>query len=359
MESHQDQTGDERLVGSTGGIRRFTLSVTAAARPQFSDTELDIRDWLAAIVDGSDDAIISKNLEGIIKSWNRGAQRLFGYQAEEVIGKPVTILIPDDRLGEEPAILAAIRNGNRVDHFETIRKRKDGTLIDISLTISPIRNANGVIVGASKIARDITDRRQAQKQQLLLMGEMQHRVKNLFALANGIVSLSARSTTQVDELRETVQARLAALARAHELTMPAWEEADMTVSSVPLQTLLRTILEPYDEQSIRISGADPAISGKSLTNLSLLLHELATNAAKHGALAVTGGQLLVSVEETQEAVVVHWLETGNEHHNDQPSEGFGTRLEKALVSALAAQLDRAWTDNTLEISIALPNTPVK
>ncbi|RLL72083.1 hypothetical protein D8666_19240 [Ochrobactrum soli] len=89
------------------------------------------------------------------------------------------------------------------------------------------------------------------------------------------------------------------------------------------------------------------------------MHELATNAAKHGALAVTGGQLLVSVEETQEAVVVHWLETGNEHHNDQPSEGFGTRLEKALVSALAAQLDRAWTDNTLEISIALPNTPVE
>lgn len=102
MESDQDQTGDERLVGSTGDIRRFTLSVTAAPRPQFSDTELDIRDWLAAIVDGSDDAIIGKNLDGIIKSWNRGAQRLLGYQAEEVIGKPVTILIPTTGWAKSP-----------------------------------------------------------------------------------------------------------------------------------------------------------------------------------------------------------------------------------------------------------------
>jgi PAS domain S-box-containing protein len=117
---------------------------------------------LGAIVDSSDDAIISKDLNGIITSWNKGAERLFGYVAEEVIGKPITILIPPDRLAEEPAILARLRRGERVDHFETIRRRKDGSLLDISLSISPVKDRQGTIIGASKIARDITERKRAQ-----------------------------------------------------------------------------------------------------------------------------------------------------------------------------------------------------
>jgi len=117
---------------------------------------------LSAIVDSSDDAIISKDLNGIITSWNKSAERLFGYTAAEAIGQPVTMLIPGDRLDEEPAILSRLRRGERVDHFETIRRRKDGTLLDISLTISPVRDAGGTIVGASKIARDISDRKRAE-----------------------------------------------------------------------------------------------------------------------------------------------------------------------------------------------------
>ena len=117
---------------------------------------------LGAIVDSSDDAIISKDLNGIITSWNLGAARLFGYTAEEVIGKPVTILIPADRQNEEPHILSRLKRGERVDHFETIRKRKDGTLLDISLTISPVKDQQGNIIGVSKIARDITERNIAQ-----------------------------------------------------------------------------------------------------------------------------------------------------------------------------------------------------
>jgi PAS domain S-box-containing protein len=120
--------------------------------------------FLASIVESSDDAIISKDLNGIISSWNSGAERLFGYTAEEVIGKPVTILIPEGRFDEEPAILARIRSGHSVEHYETIRKRKDGTLLDISLSISPIRDQFGTIVGASKIARNITERKKAQEE---------------------------------------------------------------------------------------------------------------------------------------------------------------------------------------------------
>jgi PAS domain S-box-containing protein len=119
--------------------------------------------WLAAIVESSDDAIITKDLNGIITSWNNGAKRLFGYTADEVIGKPVAILIPADRQNEEPGILARLRKGQPIDHYETVRKRKDGTLLDISLTVSPLRNAEGKIVGASKIARDITEKKRAQQ----------------------------------------------------------------------------------------------------------------------------------------------------------------------------------------------------
>jgi PAS domain S-box-containing protein len=117
---------------------------------------------LGAIVDSSDDAIISKDLNGIITSWNIGAERLFGYTAAEAIGKSVTILIPSDHLDEEPKILSLIRRGEHVNHFETIRQRKDGSLLDISLTISPVRDGQGNIIGVSKIARDITERKRIE-----------------------------------------------------------------------------------------------------------------------------------------------------------------------------------------------------
>ncbi|HYG10388.1 MAG TPA: PAS domain S-box protein, partial [Pyrinomonadaceae bacterium] len=120
--------------------------------------------WLTAIIESADDAIVSKTLEGIITSWNQGAQRIFGYTAEEVIGKPVAILIPEDHQDEEPTILSRIRRGERIEHYETIRMRKDGTLIDISLTVSPIKDPDGVIIGASKIARDISERKRAEAQ---------------------------------------------------------------------------------------------------------------------------------------------------------------------------------------------------
>jgi PAS domain S-box-containing protein len=118
---------------------------------------------LVSIVESSDDAIISKDLDGIIRTWNSGAERLFGYSAGEALGKPVTILFPPGREDEEPGILARIRSGERIHHYETVRRRKDGSLLDISLTVSPVRDGAGRIVGASKIARDITDRKEAER----------------------------------------------------------------------------------------------------------------------------------------------------------------------------------------------------
>ena len=118
---------------------------------------------LAAIVESSDDAIVSKNLDGIISSWNKSAERLFGYSAEEAIGKHITLIIPPERRSEEDTIISRIRRGERVDHFETFRRRKDGSLIEVALTISPVKDSDGRIVGASKVARDITERRNAER----------------------------------------------------------------------------------------------------------------------------------------------------------------------------------------------------
>jgi PAS domain S-box-containing protein len=124
---------------------------------------------LAAIVQSSDDAIVSKNLDGIVQSWNAGAERMFGYTSEEMVGRPIAVLIPEDRPEEETGILARLRRGERVDHFETVRRTKDGREINVSVTISPVRNSRGEVVGASKVARDITDRKRAEREREVLL----------------------------------------------------------------------------------------------------------------------------------------------------------------------------------------------
>lgn len=157
-----------QLLATNGVLGDLVLSDSAAVEDVSDGLLTDglasmqelrkLQEHMSAIVESSDDAIVSKDLSGIIQSWNSGAERLFGYTAEEVIGKPITIIIPAERLTEEPEILSRLQRGERVEHFETIRRRKDGTRLNISLTISPVKDAHGTIVGASKVARDITGR---------------------------------------------------------------------------------------------------------------------------------------------------------------------------------------------------------
>ena len=157
-------------------LRRLNEELRRSA----ADPAVDSR--LAAIIESSDDAIISKTLQGIIRTWNLGAERIFGWKAHEVIGKPITIIIPPDRQAEEPEILAKIQRGERIDHFETQRLTKDGKLIDISVTISPVRDRNGQIVAASKIARDVSlqKRFQSELQKAKEEAEQANRSKDQF-----------------------------------------------------------------------------------------------------------------------------------------------------------------------------------
>ena len=169
---------------------------------------------LAAIVESSDDAIVSKDLTGVITSWNAGAERLFGYEAREIIGKPVTILMQPERVREESEILNRIQKGQRVDHFETVRRRKDGSLVDISLTVSPIRDEQGQIVGASKIARDITERKrserilsEAQSQLAKSNEELEKRVEErTFSLREAIAQMEEFCYSVSHDLRAPIRA---------------------------------------------------------------------------------------------------------------------------------------------------------
>ena len=296
----------------------------------------------------------------MILSWNQGAERLFGFTPEEAVGRPVTIIIPLDRLDEEPAILEKIHRGERIEHFETVRQRKDGSLVDISLTISPIRNSRGKIVGASKIARDITELRKARDRQHLLMREMSHRVKNLFALSGSIVGLSARSAKSPQELAESTRARLSALARAHALTF-SHDFDDAAHQPTTLQSLVRTIVAPFDEPEdprIALSGIDAGVSGAAVTSFALLLHEFATNAAKYGALSSATGTVKVDFREEGDAIVVDWTERGGPLvATPEGGEGFGAVLSRIAVSnQLGGEIIRDWRPEGLAIRLSVPRS---
>ena len=316
---------------------------------------------IAAIVEFSDDAVVTKDLDGIITSWNHGATRLFGYEPDEVIGKPITILIPTERHDEEPGILARIRRGERIDHYETVRQCKDGSRIDISLTVSPVKDPEGNIIGASKIARDITERRRAEQQQRLLLREMDHRIKNLFALTSSVVALSARSAATPEELASALRARLAALARANSLTLAVTSEGGRRIEqSTTLHALIRTILSPYEDgigdrtAKVAIRGPDIRLAGSMVTTFALLLHEFATNAAKYGALSTPAGHIDIACSESDGQFALSWQERDGpriESHGD--TEGFGSLLARATVDQLRGELSRDWKPEGLTIRLSV------
>jgi two-component system, chemotaxis family, CheB/CheR fusion protein len=295
---------------------------------------------LASVVEFSDDAIVTKDLDGVITSWNRSAERVFGYKAEEAIGKPITILIPHERHDEEYEILGRIRRGEHVEHYETVRRCKDGSLLDISLTVSPVRDAEGKVIGASKIARDITERRRAQERQKLLVGEIQHRIKNTLATVQAIATQTLRGAPSECE---AFVARLHALAAAHDLLKDDnWQQA-------PLADLVGRALDPFQEkhrERFLIDGPDGIfLDAQKSSLLVMALHELATNAVKYGALSNEKGQVRVAWEillsDAPKRCRLHWKENGGPLVKQPKHKGFGSLLlERALQYNLGqAQLD--------------------
>jgi PAS domain S-box-containing protein len=294
--------------------------------------------WLAAIVESSDDAIVSKTLDGIISSWNAGAERIFGYSAAEAVGQPITIVIPHDRLDEERTILTRIRRGERIDHFDTVRQRKNGGLINVSLTVSPIKNAAGVIVGASKIARDVSEQKLAQERIATLAREAEHRAKNLLANVQATVKLSRAETPEA--LKEAIEGRIQALANVHSLFVETrWIGAELT--SIATQELA-----PYaakDERRIRIDGPQVLLEPSVAQSIAVALHELATNAAKYGALSADTGRVHLAWTHAADGQLdLRWTETGGPAVQPPTRQGFGTRIVKQMSGQLRGDARFDW-----------------
>jgi PAS domain S-box-containing protein len=305
---------------------------------------------LASIVQSSDDAIVSKNLDGIITSWNKGAERVFGYTAEEAVGQPITIVIPQDRQDEERTILTRIRRGERIEHFETVRQRKHGSLIWVSLTISPVKNAEGKIVGASKIARDITEQKRTSGQIATLAQEAEHRSKNLLANVQAMVDLSQADA--VADLKKAIKGRIQALASVHSLFVATrWIGAE-------LSTIAEQELAPYSatgEKRVRIDGQQVLLEPNTAQAVAVALHELATNAAKYGALSTANGHVDVKwSEEASGRLNLRWIETGGPPVQPPTLRGFGGRVIEQMIGQLKGKTRFDWRAEGLVCEITLP-----
>jgi PAS domain S-box-containing protein len=304
--------------------------------------------WLASIVQSSDDAIVGKNLDGIITS-NKGAERVFGYTAEEAIGQPITIVIPHDRWDEERTILTRIRRGERIDHFETVRQRKHGSLIAVSLTISPIKNVEGKIVGASKIARDITEEKRSQEQIATLAREAEHRSKNLLANVQAMVNLSQADA--VDDLKKAIEGRIQALANVHSLFVATrWIGAE-------LSTIARQELAPYSKTGgtrVRIGGPEVLLEPNAAQAIAITLHELATNAVKYGSLSVSNGQIELHWSHQEDGRLdLRWTEMGGPPVRVPTRRGFGGRIVEQMIGQLKGKTRFDWRTEGLVCEITL------
>ncbi len=313
------------------------------------------RSLLASIIESSQDAIISHDLEGIITSWNAGAEQLYGYSAPEAVGRSMSMLLGNALPDDWSQVLAKLEKGQQVAHFDSSRTAKDGRPIGVSITISPVREVDGRVVGASVVARDISERQDAERKTRLLLGELDHRVKNILAIVSAVVSQTLKAGLPPEMFDIEVQGRIQAIAKAHGLLTQAGQ------GEMSLRAFITTELAPYDrgEGSLVIEGDDMALTPKAGMALAMAVHELASNAAKYGALSTASGRLTVTWEVTgdvgDQTLAIAWAETGGPTVAPPSRRGFGTTLiERTLTHELDAEVNRAFLASGLRCAIQIP-----
>jgi two-component sensor histidine kinase len=227
------------------------------------------------------------------------------------------------------------------------------------LSVSPLRDESGRVIGASKIARDITDRHRAFEQQQLLLKEMAHRIKNVFSIASGLISLCARRAQTPEELSKMARERLDALTRAHALTAPRPDSgAENDAPTITLHELLQTIVSPHldapERSRFTMLGEDLSLSSKALTPIALAVNELTTNAVKYGALSSPDGAVTFELQSQDDLVILRWTERGGPLIVAPPDHvGFGTRLSEMTVGQLGGTIRRDWNKEGLSATIVL------
>jgi PAS domain S-box-containing protein len=275
--------------GSVTGVVLVFRDVTEVRRA------VDARLHLAAIVESSEDAIIGQSLEGRIASWNKGAQNLYGYTTEEVVGKPLSILVPPDHPDDLPAILERIKRGEYIEHFETQRLRKDGSKVDVSLSISPVRNAEGKIIGASKVARDITFRKEEDRRKNEFLALLAHELRNPLApLRHGlqVLRLAGKDRQAIEQARTTMERQLQHLVRLVDDLLDVsrisrgklqLRKERITLAAVvghALEVCGQTVKEQDDELTVTLPE-EPVYVDADKTRLAQALCNLLSNAVKY------------------------------------------------------------------------------
>jgi two-component sensor histidine kinase len=354
---------EENLLSLEGLLRRENLMLLKA-RSGDEALELLLRNDVAlALIDvqmpGLDGFELAELMRGnertrripiiFVTAGSADGQRRFrGYEAGAVdfIQKPIE---PDILRSKAGVFFELFRQRQQISaqrdeleaHAEALKeagRRKDESLITLT--------------------HDITQHEHARAQQEVLLREINHRIKNLFSVTAGLISLSARSSASAAELATDLRSRLQALARAHDLTLPDLSYNRAAGSGTTVVVLMRAILAPHEHTQssrIAITGSDAPLSGNALTSFALLLHELTTNAAKYGALSSPNGQLTIDIATIDEHLHIKWVERGSTPLTDEVArEGFGTILEKATLRGMGGTITRDWKTDGLSLSLELP-----
>lgn len=313
---------------------------------------------LAAIVASSGDAILSVGLDGNVMSWNPGAERLFGYTAEEIIGKPKSLIIPNELLVEAMDQLARARSGERV-RTETQRLCKDGTRIDVSLDLAPIGGKHGSIIGMSTIAHDITSKKAADKHQHFLMRELTHRSKNLLAVIDAMARQTVRSAGSLADFEKRFSSRIQGLAASHDLLVSQnWAAAS-------LRELLSKHIQIFAgdvDTRLESSGPNVYVGVEAAQTLGLAFHELATNSVKYGALSRPGGKIAVNwsfeyAADGRKDLRVSWQERGGPTVTKPARTGFGhIVIERMVAQSLGGTVTLDYAPTGLVWTLRFPTT---
>ncbi len=290
-----------------------------------------------AIVEFAQDALISVSREGNVRSWNPGAERLFGYPAHQAIRRPIAFLIVSDATNQPAASIAQALNGEAAGAVEMVHKRPSGTEVPIEMTAMPIRDADDAIVAVAITARDISERKRAEAHSTLLLHELSHRVKNLLATVQSLAMETLRTAPTLEAFKDAFIARLMALSSTHGLLVEReWRDAG-------LQDVLAAELAPYQAEgqtNWTATGPNLRLSPKMAVALGMGFHELATNAVKFGAFSVPTGHVDIEwsehVDDSGRRLHLTWTERGGPTVAETVHKGFGSRL---IAEGLAYELD--------------------
>jgi len=315
------------------------------------------RSRLAAIVESSQDGIISHDLSGIITSWNAGAETLFGFTTAEAIGQVMNTLLHGPQPEHWPNLGTNAGDKQPVERFDSVLMTKWGHPLEVSITISPVREGDGRIVGASVVARDISERKATDRKAELLLGELDHRVKNILAVVSAVVSQTLSSGLTPEAFAVEVEGRIRAVAKAHSLLTHAGH------GTLSLRDVIDTEFAPYDRNPghIVVGGPDVDMTPKAGLALAMAIHELTSNAAKYGALSTQQGHLTVmsSLSSAPEGMMLSldWTEANGPPVVLPTRRGFGTSLiERALAYELDAKVTRSFASSGVVCQFIIPLT---